>query len=34
MKLIFSGDIDIPSDAQTDKQSQILLSPLFSGYFI
>ena len=32
MKLIFSSDI--PSDAQTDRQSQILLSPLFSGYLI
>ena len=32
MKLIFSGDI--PSDARTDRQSQILLSPLFSGYLI
>ena len=32
MKLIFSGDI--PSDVRTDRQSQILLSPLFSGYLI
>ena len=32
MKLIFSGDI--PSNERTDRQSQILLSPLFSSYLI